>query len=226
MAFAPWNVNQIYEFLRWLLRKNQAGAISSSNFFYAWNSESSSYFKDLLGRFQARANGKLGMNTGLVENESIETQLSPYTKTANIVIAAGLGGKPSDFIYKLGMRINGADVIHINKNQIAAVTGSSFDPPSEAANRYYYTNYGSQYKFFPNSVTMAELDYICHPTDIVWGYTIVSNRQQYDSVTSVQPQWLQTEIVEITKRALKSFGVSFHDRDFSEFGNSVINTGN
>lgn len=226
MAFAPWDVNQIYQFLRWLLRKNQAGAISSNDFFYAWNSESSSYFKDLLGRFQARANGKLGMNTGLIENESIETQLSPYTKNVTIAIAAGLGSKPSDFIYKVGMRINGVDVFHVNKNQIAAVNNSSFDAPSVSGNRYYYTNYQGQYKFFPNTVTEAELDYICHPTDIVWGFTIVSGRQQYNAGTSVQPEWRQPEIVEITKRALKSFGVSFHDRDFAEFGNSVINTGN
>lgn len=226
MAFAPWNVNQIYEFLRWLLRKNQAGAISSSNFFYAWNSESSSYFKDLLGRFQARANGKLGLNTGLIENETIETQLSPFTKTATLAIAGGVASLPADFIYKTGLRINDEPVFHINKNQIADVKKSKIDPPSVTKDTYYYTPYNDGYHFLPTTVTSAELDYICHPTDVVWGYTIVSNRQQYDSTSSVQPQWLQTEIVEITKRALKSFGVSFHDRDFSEFGNSVINTGN
>lgn len=227
MAFAPWNVNQIYQFLRWLLRKNQAGAISSSDFFYAWNSESSSYFQDLLGRFQARANGKLGMNTGLVENETIETKLSPFMKPPEtLVITAGVADLPSDFIYKLGLRINGFDVFHINKNQKASVNNSAFDAPSISGNRYYYTSQEKKYSFLPSSVTSAELDYISHPVDIVWGYTIVSGRQQYDSGTSVQPEWLQTDIVEITKRALKSFGVSFHDRDFAEFGNSVINTGN
>jgi hypothetical protein len=226
MAFAPWNVNQIYSFLRWLLRKNQAGAISSGDFFNSWNSESSSYFQDLLGRFQARANGKLGINTGLIEDETVETKLSPFTKTATIAVAGGTSALPDDFIYKIGLRVNGVDVFHVNKNQIASVVNSSFDAPSVSANRYYYSLYDDGYHFFPNTVASAELDYISHPIDIVWAYTIVSGRQQYNAGASVQPAWLQTDIIEITKRSLKSFGVSFHDRDFSEFGNSVINTGN
>lgn len=226
MAFAPWTTDQIYEFLRWLLRKNQAGAISASNFFYAWNSESSAYFKDLLGRFQARSNGKLGANTGLIENETIETQLSPFTKTVTMAIAAGVSATPADFIYKTGLRINDYPVIHVNKNRISAVKKSKIDAPSITSNRYYYTPYNDGYHFLPTTVTSAELDYISHPIGIVWAFTIVSNRQVYDSGSSVQPQWMQTEIVEITKRTLRSFGVSFKDADFSNFGNSVINTGN
>lgn len=227
MAFAPWTVDQVYSFLRWLLRKNQAGAISSGDFFNAWNSESSSYFQDLLGRFQARSNGKLGMNTGMIENETVETKLSPFIKPPTpLAIAGGLATLPADFIYKLGLRINGVDVFHVNKNQVAAVNNSSFDAPSISADRYYYTHYENKYMFLPSAVTEAELDYVSHPVDIVWAYTIVGGRQLYNAGASVQPQWLQTDIVEITKRSLKSFGVSFHDRDFAEFGNSVINTGN
>ncbi len=226
MAFAPWSVNQIYSFLRWLLRKNQAGAISSGDFFNAWNSESSSYFQDMLGRFQARANGKDGINTGLIENETIESKLSPFTKTAALTIAAGVAPKPADFIYKLAIRINGQTVWHANKNQISSVNNSRIDPPSSASETYYYTDYGDSYSFMPTTVTSAELDYISHPVDVVWAFTIVGNRQVYDAANSVQPMWLQTDRIEITKRTLKSFGVSFHDNAFSEFGNSVINTGN
>lgn len=226
MAFAPWNVDQLYSFLRWLLRKNQAGAISSGDFFNAWNSESSAYFQDLLGRFQARSNGKTGANTGLIENETVETKLAPFTKIVAMSIVAGNGNIPTDLHFKLGLRINDADVYHINKNQIATVMDSVIDGPSVVNDRYYYTEYEGYYAFLPNTVTSAQLDYICHPTDIVWAFTIVASRQVYNSVGSVQPQWLQSDRIEITKRTLKSFGVSFHDNDFTQFGNSVINTGN
>ena len=226
MAFAPWTVDQIYAFLRFLLRKNQAGAISSGNFFYAWNSESSAYFKDLLGRFQARANGKLGINTGLVENETIETQLSPFIKTVNLAVAAGFATRPTDFAYKTGMRFNDKPVFHVNKNRISSVLNSAIDAPSLTTQKYYHAPYGSTYKVYPSGISSIDLDYISHPIDVVWGFTTVSLRQVYNAGTSVQPQWLQTEIVEITKRSLKSFGVSFHDNDFAQFGNSVINTGN
>lgn len=222
-----WNVNQVYEFLRFLIRKNQAGSISASNFFYAWNSEQTQYFKDVKGRFQARSNGKAGVNTGLLENETVETILSPFTKKATINIAAGLGGKPSDFSYLLALRINGKEVRHINKNQIATVNDSVIDGPSVVDDSYYYTPYGSNYSFLPTSATQAEMDYLAIPQDVVWAYTLDgSGRQVYDSANSQQPQWAQDDIVEITKRALKTLGVSYQDNDFSQFGNSVINTGN
>ncbi len=226
MAFAPWNVDQLYSFLRWLIRKNQSGAISSGDFFNAWNSESSSYFQDLLGRFQTRANGKAGINTGLIENETIETKLFPFIKPATpLVVTGGVSSLPTDFIYRLALRINGFDVRHINKNQIATVNDNVIDGPSIASNKYYFHVSDAGYNFIPSTVTAAELDYISHPVDIVWAYTIVSSRQQYNAGASVQPQWLQTDRIEITKRTLKSFGVSFKDSDFAQFGNSVINTG-
>lgn len=222
-----WNVDQIYGFVRFLIRKNQSGSISSTEFFYSWNSEQTQYFKDLKGRFQARNTGKTGANTGLIENETIETILSPFTKNTNINIVGGLGAKPSDFSYLLALRIGGYEVRHINKNQIATVNDSEIDPPSVADNSYYYTPYGSNYKFFPATVTQAEIDYIANPQDVVWAYTIDgSGRQVYNSAGSTQPQWLQDDIIEITKRTLKTFGVSYKDGDFAQFGNSVINTGN
>jgi len=45
-------------------------------------------------------------------------------------------------------------------------------------------------------------------------------------IVSVQPQWLDAQIKEITKRTLTSFGVSFKDADFENFGKSTQNTGN
>ena len=221
-----WNVDQIYEFQRKLVRKNQAGTISATDFFYTWNSEQTQYFKDLKGRFQARNNGKTGANTGLIENETIETILSPFTKAGTVTIAAGNGTKPSDFSYLLALRINDSQVVHINKNQIAAVKDNVIDPPSITDNNYYYTEYQSYFLFLPNTVTSADIDYLSNPVDVVWGYTISGGRQVYNSGTSVQPQWLQDDIIEITKRTLKTLGVAYHDNDFTQFGNSVINTGN
>lgn len=222
-----WNVNDIYEYVKFLLRKNQSGSISSSNLFYAWNSEQSQYFKDLKGRFQAKNTGKTGVNTGLVENETIETILAPFTKTATISIAGGNGNKPADFSYLLAFRIGGHEVIHFNKNQKAAVIDNVIDPPSVSGNSYYYTPYQGFYSFLPSSVTEAEIDYLAIPQDIVWAYTLDgAGRQVYNPSGSTQPQWLQDDLVEITKRALKSFGISYHDNDLAQFGNSVINTGN
>lgn len=222
-----WNVNQVYQQLLKLLKKNQAGSVSATDFFYSWNSEQLAYFQDLLGRFQARSNGKSGINTGLIENETIETKLAPFMKAAILTIVGGNANKPNDFAYEAAIRINGHEVIKINHNQIAAINDSVIDPPSVSLNLYYVVEYQSRYTFLPNTVTTGSLDYYMVPIDVVWAFTLDGqNRQVYDVANSVQPMWLQPDIIEITRRTLKSLGVSYHDREFTQYGDSVINTGN
>jgi len=64
-------VDYIYQYCLRLIKKNQSGNLKSTDFAYFWNGESSSYFSDLLGRFQKNNNGKEGINTGLIESNSI-----------------------------------------------------------------------------------------------------------------------------------------------------------
>ena len=221
-----WNVNQIYQSILFLLRKNQAGGVSSTDLFYSWNIEQRMYHQDLVGRWQARGAGKSGINTGLIQNETVLTELAPFTKKTTLVIAGGNSNKPADFIYRLALRINGKKVDFINSDQIASVNDSVIDPPSIPNNAYYATEYQGYYTFLPTSVTLAELDYICDVVDIVWGYTLDgNNRQVYNPATSVQPQWLNNDIITITKRVLTNFGVSFKDKDFENFGRIAQNTG-
>lgn len=228
------SVDYLYQFTLKLIKKNQAGGLGNVDFQYKWNDEQRAYQSDLLGRWQARNNGKTGMNTGLIEDETIMQKLSPFITPVTLTIASGNSNKPDDFIYRLAMRINGKDVFKINHNQIATVNDSVIDAPSIATNTYYFVEYGKilskpngYYSFLPNTVTAANLDYIASPRNIVWGYTYDSNdRQVYNSGASVQPQWDDASCMEISKRMLKSIGLSFKDADFQNFGQSVITTGN
>lgn len=220
------SVDYLYKYTQDLMKKNQAGSPGSIAWARHWNDAQSAYMGDLLGRFQARSNGKTGVNTGLLENATILQKLGPFTKKATITIAAGDGPKPTGFIYALGLQINDNDVRHINHNQRATVLKNKIDPPSVAANTYYALTYESHYSFLPNTVTEAELDYIVAPTDVVWAFTIVSSRQVYNAGASVQPQWDDVSCREITRRVLDTLGISYKDSDFANFGNRVVNTGN
>lgn len=298
-----WNVDQIYSLLKFLIRKNQAGGLTSDNFFYSWNSEQKAYMSDLLGKWQNRNNGKTGLNTGLIEDETILQKLSIFTKPATLTIAAGKSSKPSDFIYRLAMRINDKDCYKINHNQIATVKDSVIDAPSITTDTYYFVEYEGYYLFLPTAVTSAALDYIAVPNDIRWAYTYDANSRQVYSASgltglpvifggvgyttptitfsapatggvqatatltvvggvitavvmtnigngyagltptftitgssttpatfgsplvSVQPQWSDLDVVEISKRSLKSLGISFKDSDFINYGQSAISSG-
>jgi hypothetical protein len=220
------SVDYLYKFCLDLIKKNQAGGLKSTAFDLNWNDAQGSYQDDLLGRFQARNSGKTGINTGLIQDETILQKLAPFTKPVTLTIATGVSDKPTDFIFRLALRINGVDAYKINHAQIWSVTSSVIDPQSVPDNKYYFVEYEDYYKFLPNTVTSADLDYIATPVDVVWGFTFdANNRQVYNSGTSVQPKWDNNSCREITKRMLTNLGVSFKDADFQNFGKSVQATG-
>lgn len=220
------SVDYLYNFVLRLMKKNQAGGLKSRDFDINWNDAQGSYQDDLLGRWQMRNSGKTGLNTGLIEDETVLQKLAPFTTPYALTITAGKSNKPDDFVYRLAIRINGEDVYKINHNQIATVNDSVIDPPSVTNDRYYFVEYLGYYYFLPNTVTAASLDYIATPVDVKWGYDYDSNnRQVYRSGLSVQPQWDSNSCREITKRMLTNLGVSFKDADFLNFGKSVQLTG-
>ncbi len=227
-----WSVNDIFNFTKVLTRKNQSASISATDLFYQWNAEQNSYKTDLLGKWQARNNGKSGMNTGLILDETSKTLLAPFTLPSALSVVAGLCDLPIDYIFGVGgarLLVSGVEykVIMINHNQIWDVNQDVIDPPSIADGKYYAVSYEDYLSFLPiTAAGTLHLDYIAECTDIVWGYTLdVDNRQVYDSATSVQPKWNTPTIIDITKRTLAGFGVAFHDRDFQAFGKSNIVTG-
>jgi|SRR6185369_16272056 len=222
-----WSVDDIYRFTRFLCNKNQAGGISATDLFYAWNGEQASYHEDLLGRWQARAADKTGPNIGMIQDETVLLKLAPFTILVNIPIVSGYAPWPSDFIYGAALRINGQKVYHFNKDERWSIEEDVIDPPSIAENSYYYTEYDKKFLILPTNAPSIDLDYIASPQDIQWAYTLDgNNRQIYNPATSIQPKWTANTIIEITKRTLKGFGLHFSDKSFEEFGNSNIITGN
>lgn len=221
------NVNDLYVFTQKLIRKNQSGSLTATEFNLFWNDAQRAYMADLLGRFQLRSNGKLGGNTGIIMNETILTKLAPFTKQdAALAISGGSATKPTGMIYRLALRTNNHDIVFINHGQIANVKNSVIDAPSVANNLYYAYEIEGTYKFLPTTITTAEIDYIVDVTDIVWGYTLDGNgRQVYSSGASTQSKWDDISNMEITKRMLQDIGVSLKDRDFQNFGSQTIITG-
>jgi hypothetical protein len=221
------SVNYLYDFCLKLIRKNQSSGLSSTEFSLHWNDAQGSYQDDLLGRFQLRSVGKTGTNTGLIEDETILQKLSVFTKQETLTITNGNANKPTDFVFRLAMRINGQDVYKITQSQIATVNNSVIDPPNISTDTYYFVEYEGYYYFLPHTgLTTAQLDYIKTPDNIVWGFTLdADGRQIYNAGTSVQPKWDNNSCREITKRMLANLGVSFKDKDFENFGIKVQTTG-
>lgn len=220
------SVDYVYGWMLKLIRKNQAGGLSNIEFQGHWNDAQGAYQDDLLGRFQKSNNSKEGINTGLIENETILNKLLPFTKpVTGLPIIGGQAIKPTDWIFTLALRINGTKVFQTDKDEIWAVNEDVIDPPSISDDSYYYTEYLNYYSILPNTASALDLDYIATTTDVVWNFDMVGGRQVYNSVGSAQPLWDNNSCREITKRALATLGVSFKDEDFAQFGDRVLNTG-
>lgn len=221
-----WSVDDIYNLVKFLIRKNQAGGVSASDLFNAWNSEQNMYYQDIVGRWQNRSNNKSGPNTGLILNETILTELAPFTIPVTISVLSGIATKPVDFVFKVAIRVGDYKVDTINPGQRYSVVNSVIDPPSVSTNTYYAIQYEDYYELLPDTVSEITLDYIASPENIKWGFTFdTEGRQVYNPGTSVQPKWDNPTIITITKRALTNLGVSFKDRDFSDFGRVAQQTG-
>ncbi|WP_230685443.1 hypothetical protein, partial [Streptococcus pneumoniae] len=67
----PVSVDYIYKYALDLINKNQAGGLNSEKFERLWNGEQAAYHSDLLGRWQRLNNGKTGLNTGLILDETV-----------------------------------------------------------------------------------------------------------------------------------------------------------
>ncbi len=216
---AKFTTDDIMNLTLILTKKNQSSSISAKDLFYQWNTEQSAYHQDIVGRW--------GANTGLIMNETILTQLAPFTISATRTITSGQATKPDDFIFSLALRINGHNVQAINPGQVYSVNESVIDPQSTTSNTYYSVQYENYYQILPSTATSVTLDYVAEPTDIKWGYTFdAEGRQVYNSGTSVNAKWNNNTIKEITRRTLRSLGVAFKDADFSNYGENTINSGN
>lgn len=223
----PWSVDNIYSYTRFLTNKNQAGGISATDLFNAWNGEQAMQHQDLVGRWQKQSNTKTGVMSGLIEDEVTISMLSPFIIPVTIPVAGGIGFKPLDYIYGVALRLNKAKVFSVSHDTIWAVEDDVIDPPSIPDDSYYYTEYLNYFSFLPATVTSFQLDYVAETSDIVWGFTLdANNRQVYNPATSVQPKWNKNTVIEITRRTLKSFGLHFDSREFENFGESNIQTGN
>jgi hypothetical protein len=222
-----WSVNDIFELVKKLTRKNQAGAISAGDLFYMWNSEQMMYFQDLVGRWQKMSDGKSGALTGLITNETILGDLSPFITEVNLLLSGGYVDKPDDFESLIALRVGAVyKCTLIRPDQRPAVSQSVIDPPSIPNNKYYAVEYEDKYLILPTTITQMQLDYIARPKDIKWAYTFdAEGRQIYNPGLSVQPQWKNTTVVEITKRTLNNFGISWKDADFITAGKSAQLTG-
>jgi hypothetical protein len=218
-------VDQVYNILKFIVRKNQLGSLSPDDFAYAFNTAQRNYYDFLVGRIEQYQYGRAVPRVGLSMTDNVVSRLMPFESTATITITSGLATKPSDFNKSIGIYTpNNYRVYRVEENRFAERMQDSIDPVDEA--NAFYVEQNTNWRIYPTSLTSIILKYLTVPVDVKWNYTLDdSGRPVYSSSGSVQPLWKDNDIDELVGRAAKIIGVSFKEPTLSQFGQGVINTG-
>lgn len=221
-------VDQCYSILRFIVRKNQLGSLSPSDFQYAFNTAQRNYYDLLVGRIEQYRYDKPNPRIGLSMTDNVVSRLMPFEISAIGDCSTGFISKPSDFNKLLAMYTpNNYRVYRIEENRFAERFQDSIDPINEA--NAFYVEQLSSWRIYPNNgitIPYVNLKYLKIPVDVIWNYTTDgSGRPVYTATGSQDPLWKNNDIDEIVARAAKIIGVSFKEGALTQFGEQVIAKG-
>lgn len=219
-------VDQCYSILRFIVRKNQLGSLSPSDFQYAFNTAQRNYYDLLVGRIEQYRYDKPTPRIGLSMTDNVVSRLMPFQKSTSSSLISGGFNKPSDFNKLLAMYTAGNyRVYRVEENTFAERIQDSIDPINEA--NAFYVEESTSFRVYPSTyVGIITLKYLYSPIDVVWNYTTDgSGRPVYNSTGSVDPEWNNNDIDEILARAAKIVGVSLKEPALTQFGEQVIAKG-
>lgn len=218
-------VDQVYNILKFIVRKNQLGSLSPDDFAYAFNTAQRNYYDFLVGRIEQYRYDSAKSRVGLSMTDNVVSRLMPFQTSAALTVTSGLANKPSDLNKILAIyTTNNYRVYRVEEDRFAERMQDSIDPVDEA--NAFYVEQNTNLRIYPTTLNNLTLKYLIVPADVKWNYTIDgSGRPVYNSTGSIQPLWKDNDIDELIGRAAKIIGVSFKEPTLGQFGQGVINTG-
>lgn len=207
--------------MQYAINKSQNGFFSPDEFNLVINQAQTQFLDYLLGEFQTYQVGRPISRVQYGNNETTRQRLTPFIKSATLTVDGnGVVNYPSNYQQTDTMWTSSyGRVKFVSQDHLASYLSSRIDPI--ATNPIYMLNmYG--FKFYPNTIGSAIVNYIETPNEIVWGYTVDGNGLPvYDSNTSVDPRWYDVDMMEIIARALRIVGVNLQSNVVSQYANEI-----
>ena len=218
-------VDQVYNILKFIVRKNQLGSLPPAELEYAFNTAQRNYYDFLVGRIEQYRYGSPVPRIALNMTDNVVGRLMPFQKKTSLPITLGVLTKPSD-LNKISAiyTANNYRIYRVEENRYAERIQDSIDPIDEA--NAFYVEEKSVFRVYPTTLANCTFIYFTTPTDIKWNYTLDgSGRPVYNPTGSVQPVWLENDYDELIARAAKIIGVSLKDATPMQYAQQVIQTG-
>lgn len=217
------SIDDIYQLVQKLANKYKQGYLSPDEFNQFFNSAQRELYNSIIGLPESYQFGKPIARISKGFSKTIEEKLAPFIKESNITIASSNGQvtKPSDFSRHISLRMSN-DMVRIRRvyaDRLAAAMSNSINPPSLSAP--IYTEFPQYYQFYPKSgwtTQTCNLTYYQLPPIATWAYTLdVNNLPVYNSASSIQPLWLDTEKNDLIQRTLQYFGVNLSNQFIEQY---------
>ena len=214
-------VDTVYQIMQYAINKNQNGFFSPDEFNLIINQAQTQFLDYLLGEFQTYQVGRPISRVQYGNNETTRQRLTPFIKSATLTVDGnGVVNYPSNYQQTDTMWTSSyGRVKFVSQDHLASYLSSRIDPI--ATNPIYMLNmYG--FKFYPNTIGSAIVNYIETPNTLVWGYTLDANGLPvFSAGTSVDPRWYDVDMMEIIARALRIVGVNLQSNVVSQYANEI-----
>lgn len=217
------NVNDLYIYLRDLMRKDSIGWTSSDEYNRLLVLAQNDLFEFYLEQVQS--------------NHRMTTGLRVFVKEQTIAGVAGYYDLPADFRYKLevGIRtienaencddspiVNFYPADQANSDKLLLLGESTIRKPSIANNRYYYEFIGGKIKVTPVTTAKLYLKYYRQPAVATRAYTLNTTtfEEVYNSGTSIQLEWPAEEFNSFVEILLFYKGIQMRDAELVQWLNA------
>lgn len=219
------NVNEVYKLIDFIINKNQNGYVSPDEFNRTINQAQVSYMDYLVGQFQQYQAGRPIATVQFGNNETTRQRVTPFIYTETLSVnSQGTAAYPYGYLMTDTMWTGVYGKIKfVQQDYLSNYLNSRITPP--ATNPIYLIE-REGFKFYPNDIGTAIVNYIKSPRTIVYGYTLDGNGLPvYDAATSVDPEWSDLDMLEIISRALRMVGVNLQSGLISQYANEITKTG-
>lgn len=193
------------------------------------NANSQKLFTNLLG------NPKLYQLNAPIErrgagiSRAAEQKLYPFYRREVVPVAAGVADFSAKVIGYL-LAINPSTILgrgfdELSADEVADRLGSAVVMPTEKDPCFEWKT-GNSILVYPSTITSITLYYYTFPTDAVVVYTTdpTTLLQSYDTASSVETGWGDTELIDIAYMILRDLGINMERSDILQYADNIVKT--
>lgn len=210
------NIAEAFDFLDFWINKKQNAFLTVAEKELLIDRGQMAYYSDIKAKYAT--------------SNLIKEILAPFRATYNFTPSNTVSGYivvPSDSNYldlldiQIEVDISSRTIYYgvkmVNEDERANMLNSQLDPVTVTspigeitAPRYF--------RLYPTAGYTGTVTYFRRPIAPVFGYNVISGRViVYDSATSTQLEWRETEIIPILLKSLTSIGINLSDQEVSNF---------